>query len=101
MISGILRARDYLAAHIVNENTDIRRYIVSPIYVSPESRLITVMNEMKKRRLHMAIGRDKERTVLGIITMEDILETLVGDIYDEDDSRNGVKDPSSLGGDER
>ena len=96
-VSGILRVRDYLAAHISDENADMRRYTVSPIYVSPESRLITVMNEMKKRRLHMAVVRNKERVILGIITMEDILEVLVGDIYDEDDGGKGKQTPQSGG----
>ena len=75
----------------------MRRYTVSPIYVSPESRLITVMNEMKKRRLHMAVVRNKERVILGIITMEDILEVLVGDIYDEDDGGKEKVTPQSGG----
>ena len=96
-VSGILRARDYLAALISDENADMRRYTVSPIYVSPESILITVMNEMKKRRLHMAVVRNKERVILGIITMEDILEVLVGDIYDEDDGGKGKQTPQSGG----
>lgn len=80
-ISGILRAGDYVVASVSSE-VDVEKYIIPPLYVSPDARLVTIMNEMKKKRRHLAVVRDKERAVIGILTMDDILSELVGESVD-------------------
>lgn len=60
--------------------------ILDPAFFVPESMSVWVaLEEMRKRRLHMAIVVDEYGGTAGLITLEDILEEVVGEIYDEDD----------------
>ena len=83
---GFLRAEEYLVAIINNGGADIKKFISSPMYVSEETRLATVFEDMGKHKCHLAFVRNAERKIVGIITMEDVLEQIVGDINDSDDS---------------
>ena len=60
--------------------------IIRPVKFVPETASIaTVMNDLQKAKLHMAIVLDDFGGTVGIVTMEDILEELVGEIWDESD----------------
>jgi len=65
----------------------IKDFMRKAYVVSPEKDITKVFNEMKRRRRHIGIVSDKKRRFLGIITLEDILEELVGEIYDEFDEK--------------
>ncbi len=84
---GFLKAEEYLVSVINGKKTDVRRFIFPPMYVSEETRLATVFEEMGKHKCHLAFVRNTEREVVGIVTMEDVLEEIVGDINDSDDSQ--------------
>ena len=64
---------------------DLREYITRPYFVRPDMLISDVFEGMSGRRQHMAIVQDAEGHTLGVVTMEDILEEIVGEIYDEDD----------------
>jgi CBS domain containing-hemolysin-like protein len=63
----------------------VTRAIDPPVYVPEVKRVADLLKEMLQQRLHMAIVVDEYGGTVGLITLEDILEELVGDIYDESD----------------
>uniref|UniRef100_A0A832H365 HlyC/CorC family transporter n=1 Tax=Oscillatoriales cyanobacterium SpSt-402 TaxID=2282168 RepID=A0A832H365_9CYAN len=71
----------------------------NPVYVPDTKRLADLLKEMLQRRLHIAIVVDEYGGTVGLVTLEDILEELVGEIYDESDfpSRSSAKAIASLG----
>lgn len=84
---GILRERDFLTAYISqkNENINIRKIMSSPYFVSKETKVDDLIKEMQDVKKHFAIVLDEYGGTSGIVTMEDALEELVGEIYDEYD----------------
>ena len=62
----------------------IEKLLVEPIFVRPNVHLDTLLDEFKKKRTHMAVVQSKELETLGILTMEDIIEELVGDLDNAD-----------------
>jgi len=71
--------------------------IMDPAYYVPESMTVwNALEEMRLRRIHMAIVVDEYGGTAGLITLEDILEEVIGEIYDEDDIEEMVKEQSSI-----
>lgn len=87
-IKGLLYSRDLLPHLHENEDFDWHQLIRRPYFV-PESRMIDdLMEDFRKLKIHMAIVVDEYGGTQGIVTLEDVLEEIVGDIndeYDEDD----------------
>ncbi|WP_078596061.1 hemolysin family protein [Evansella clarkii] len=83
-IIGILSERDFLTAYIKNE-VDIRALLRDPIFVVESMKINTLLPQLQKEKTHMAIVIDEYGGTSGLITLEDILEELVGEIYDEHD----------------
>lgn len=85
-VVGILYAKDLLKYLVKDENALIPD-VLRPVYFVPESmKLDSLLKEMKQRRVHIAVAVDEYGGVSGIISMEDILEEIVGDIQDEFDN---------------
>ena len=88
-VQGILRAKDLLP--IINQNLKDFKLLslIRDIKVVPESKKAdSLLEEFKKDRSHMAVVIDEYGTVSGLVTIEDILEELVGEIEDEHDSED-------------
>jgi len=85
-VQGILLAKDLLPIITTNsEDIDLSK-IIREIKVIPESKKAdSLLEEFKKDRSHMAIVLDEYGTISGLVTIEDILEELVGEIEDEHD----------------
>ena len=88
-IEGILYVKDLLP-HI-NEQDDFKwQELIRPVYFVPESKKIaTLLQDFQERRIHIAIIVDEYGGTEGLLTMEDVLEEILGDIsdeYDEDES---------------
>lgn len=84
-IKGILYGKDLLS-HLQKENTFRWQSLIRPPYIIPESKKIDdLLEEFQKEKVHMAIVVDEYGGVSGIVTLEDILEEIVGEINDEFD----------------
>lgn len=87
-VVGVLYIKDLLKSIANNEEIDILKIIRKPYFV-PESKIIhSLLREFKRRHLHIAIAIDEYGGISGIVTMEDIIEEIVGDIQDEFDKEN-------------
>ena len=77
---GILHIKTYLSAYLKNPNVSIRRKLQKPYFVSSNIMIDDLFNGFKKHHTHIAIVRDKNKKVIGMVTMDDVLEELVSDI---------------------
>ena len=86
-VLGILTTRDYLLSRADGRNVPLRA-LVRPAHFVPESvRTDVLFQEMQSRKQHMAIVVDEYGGTSGLITLEDLLEEIVGNIYDEFDPK--------------
>lgn len=85
-IRGIMHAKDFYNALIKNpDRVDIKRLLKPPMFVPETMKINILLKEMQKKRVHMAVVVDEYGVVTGLVTLEDILEELVGEIRDEYD----------------
>ncbi len=85
-VIGVLYMNHFLKALTENERVDIRSLLMKPCYVYKTIKLPEVMDEFRKAKQHLAIVVDEYGGTLGVITMEDVLEKMVGEIWDETDT---------------
>ena len=79
-IIGVLHIKTYISAFLRNPNISIRRKLQKPYFVSSNIMIDDLFNGFKKHHTHIAIVRDKNKKVIGMVTMDDVLEELVSDI---------------------
>ena len=86
-VVGILYAKDLLRRQEPGEGFDIEQVIRKPPFFVPDSKkLDSLLREMRRRHVHIAVAVDEYGGVSGIVCLEDILEEIVGDIQDEFDN---------------
>lgn len=83
-IVGILHEKDFFIAYH-NNNKTITKYIQKPVHVSEHIKIADLLQVLKSKKCHMAIVVDEYGGTMGIVTMEDIIEELIGDVLDEHD----------------
>ncbi|MGN0498544.1 MAG: HlyC/CorC family transporter [Acutalibacteraceae bacterium] len=84
-IVGVLHTRDYLEALANGESVDLHRIIQPAYYVYKNKKLSYVLSDMKHKHQNLALVTDEHGGILGIVTVEDLVEELVGEIWDEDE----------------
>ena len=86
-IIGLINEKDFFAMYLESEGkpSDIEHIIQKALYISEMKLISEVLKEMQRTKIHMAIVKDQYGGTSGIVTMEDIIEELVGEIYDEND----------------
>ena len=85
-IVGIIHIKDVLAHLYSKEKKDIKSLLKEPIFVSPSISLLDLLHEMRIKRRHLALVVDEYGGIDGLVTIEDLVEELVGEIEDEHDS---------------
>ena len=85
-IIGVLQIRKYIKAYLrLGENLDIKPMLDEVLFVHQSTNIDELLPILSKRKLNIAVVTDNYGGTLGIVTVEDILEELVGEIWDEDD----------------
>lgn len=84
-VIGVLSVRKYLKEHIRRGAADVRALMAPPFFVSPDAEIGDLLTRMTQNRICLAVVKDASDHTLGLITVEDFLEELVGEIWDEDD----------------
>jgi len=84
-VIGVLIEKDFYYHLLYEKSTDIRSILKNVVYTSEQVKISSLLKQFQTSKSHMAIVVDEYGGTQGIITMEDILEELVGEIYDEHD----------------
>lgn len=84
-IVGILYAKTYLTAQSRGERCEMKDFLMPPRFVHASTHINRILLDMQREHAHMAVVVDDYGGVIGIITLEDILEELLGEIWDESD----------------
>ena len=88
-VIGVIHERDLFTKLIKGQKVNIRKLMKEPMFVSKSMRVDTLIEVLQRENSHMAIVSGEYGGTSGIVTMEDALEELVGEIYDEHDEIEG------------
>lgn len=83
-IKGVLHEKDFFYAYNTGK-TDFSDVYQKPLYISKHHKVDDLLRDLQKEKCHMAFVIDEFGGLMGIVTMEDIIEELIGDVYDEHD----------------
>jgi putative hemolysin len=89
-IRGILYAKDFLTIFAKTGQVDIRKTIKPPYFIPETMKISLLLKEMQKKRIHIALVVDEYGGISGLVTIEDLLEEIVGEIRDEHDIESPV-----------
>ena len=84
-VIGVLNEKDFNKAYYATESKDYIKAVQPAISVAPSMKISVVLRMLQRARTHMAIVVDEFGGTAGVVTLEDILEELVGEIWDEHD----------------
>lgn len=89
-VIGMLQIRKFLKAHLKG-SAPLNKIMDEPRYVSADVPIDDLLPAMSAQKTQIAVVRDHTSEVLGVVSVEDILEELVGEIYDEDDAQTAAE----------
>lgn len=84
-VVGILYVKHLLKELAANKTVNLQELLLEPVFIPKSMRLHDIMNEFRTHQSHMVVVADEYGGIEGIVTMEDVLEELVGEIWDEND----------------
>ena len=83
-IKGVIHEKDFFHAYNTGLS-DMRELYQKPLYISKHHKIDDLLRDLQKEKCHMAFVIDEFGGLMGIVTMEDIIEELIGDVWDEHD----------------
>ncbi len=89
-IVGILPVNQFLSQYVTGKKVVLRKMLMKPYIFDCKTEISVLLQRMRLNKLHMVFLVDENRKKVGILTMEDLLEELVGEIQDESDASEGV-----------
>jgi len=89
-IMGVLYAKDFLTIMAKTGKIDIRKIIKPSFYIPATMKISLLLREMQKKRVHMALVVDEYGGISGLVSIEDLIEEIVGEIRDEYDTESPV-----------
>ena len=98
-IEGLLHAKDIISLLLEGKEFDLRSVLRKPFFVPESAPMEKVLLQMQESAVHMAFVVDEFGSVEGIVTLEDIIEEIVGDIRDEQDETSEAWFQASADGD--
>jgi putative hemolysin len=82
---GVLHSKEFISQSEISK-IDWLQLVRPALYVSPEEPILNALKTLQNNKYHMAVVKNKSNIPIGIVTMEDVFEEIVGEIYDEDDN---------------
>jgi len=89
-IIGVVHAKDIVASHVEKTGKSLREILRPAFYITENKGIDTLLREFQRKKVQMAVVISEFGGTMGIVTLEDILEELVGDIQDEHDQEQQV-----------
>lgn len=84
-ITGVIHLKDLIAAYLKDPEAKITEVMDEPIFIHPTFNISKLLQKMQNEKIHMAIIVDEYGQTEGLVAMEDIIEEIVGNIFDEHD----------------
>lgn len=84
-IIGVLHIKEAVVAYLNDENQTVRELGSEPYCIHPTQKISKLFNDMRDNKVHLAIVVDEYGQTEGLVAMEDMIEVIVGDIFDEHD----------------
>ncbi|MBR2048027.1 MAG: HlyC/CorC family transporter [Oscillospiraceae bacterium] len=84
-VVGILYVKHLLKELVEGRDAQLKELMLQPVFIPKSMKLHAIMDEFRRSQTHMAVVADEYGGISGIVTMEDVLEQLVGEIWDEND----------------
>ncbi len=86
-VIGLVHERDFFVAYLKGEK-NVGRLVQEIVFTTEYTRISALLKQLQKQKIHMAAVSDEYGGIVGIVTLEDILEELVGEIWDEHDKED-------------
>ena len=84
-IAGIVRIRTFLTEYNKTHKVNLRSVMTTPYLINKGHKIDDLLSEMRQKKIQMAMVQDENKQIVGLVTIEDVLEELVGEIWDEED----------------
>jgi putative hemolysin len=87
---GVVNVKELFAANIEATSFDLSKYMIKPLIVHDNAAAYSVLEKFREARFHLAVIVDEYGSVLGIITMDDVLDALVGDVSEYNNTEYNI-----------